>query len=75
MIKFYKRVKAIAALRGRKVGDVINKALRMWLSIRPELLEEYEEIEEEAKKNREIVKKLRKDHIKRYKGKISGTKR
>lgn len=31
--RLYRRVKALAALRGRNVGEVLNEALAIWLSV------------------------------------------
>lgn len=50
--KLYRKVKAVAALRGIRVRDAFEEALRLWLSVKPVILEKLSEIEREAKLNR-----------------------
>ncbi|RLE98531.1 MAG: hypothetical protein DRJ63_07585 [Thermoprotei archaeon] len=67
-VKTYRKVKAIAALRGIRVADAVNEALKLWLSVKPPLMAELEEIEEEAKVNRRAYEAM-KDHLfSKYKG-------
>ncbi|QOJ79188.1 hypothetical protein IG193_01630 [Infirmifilum lucidum] len=66
--KTYRKIKAIAALRGVKVGDIVNEALKLWLSIRPEVLEAFSTIDEEADRNRKAYESLRSE-LEKYKGK------
>ncbi len=65
----YRRVKAVAALRGIKVGDAVNEALRLWLSIKPEALGAFRSIEEEAALNRKAYEELRAELEEKYRGK------
>lgn len=36
--ELYRRVEAAAALRGVRVGDAFGEALKLWLSVKPELV-------------------------------------
>ncbi|RLE91428.1 MAG: hypothetical protein DRN04_12840, partial [Thermoprotei archaeon] len=66
--KIYRKVKAIAALRGIRIADAVNEALKIWLSIKPPLLTELEEIEEEAKKNIKAYEAMKNELFSKYKG-------
>ena len=57
--ELYKRVKAITALRGIRVCDAFNEALSMWLSIKPPVLTELREIDEETKLNIKVFKDMK----------------
>mgnify|MGYP000294711522 CR=1 FL=1 len=66
--RLYQRVKAVAALRGIKVGDAINEAMRIWLSIKPQVLATFEEIEREAEINRRKYCEVRDNLVRKYRG-------
>jgi len=60
--KLFRRVKALASLEGKTVGEQVTEALAMWLSQRaasPELLELWAELEEQAATNNRAFQKLR----------------
>jgi len=66
--RLYQRVKAVAALRGIKVGDAINEAMRIGLSIKPQVLATFEEIEREAEINRRKYCEVRDNLVRKYRG-------
>jgi hypothetical protein len=60
--RLYRRVKALASLEGKTVGEEVTDALAMWLSQRavsPELLEKWAELEKQAATNNSVFEKLR----------------
>ena len=59
--KIYKRVKALASLRGWTVAEAFNVALSMWVSQRTtvDLLDEWDELEKQARVNNQAFEKLR----------------
>ncbi|MEZ0346252.1 MAG: hypothetical protein ABWK01_06860, partial [Infirmifilum sp.] len=57
--ELYKKVKAAAALRGMRVRDAFEEALRLWLSVKPEVLGLLGEVEVEAEANRRAFRELR----------------
>ena len=67
--ELYKRVKAIAALRGIRICDAFNEALRIWLSIKPMIISELEDIDEEAKLNVKAFEKMKDELLTKYEGK------
>jgi len=67
--ELYKRVKAIAALRGIRICDAFNEALSMWLSIKPLILTELREIDEEAKLNIRLFKDMKDSLLTEHEGK------
>ncbi|MCC5998895.1 MAG: hypothetical protein LM573_07435 [Thermofilum sp.] len=64
-----RRVKAVASLRGIRVSDAFQEALTIWLSIRPEVLEKFSEIEAEAELNRKALQEKYDELVKDSKGK------
>ncbi|MEM2795261.1 MAG: hypothetical protein QXY49_05355 [Thermofilaceae archaeon] len=66
--ELYRRVKAVAALRGVRLRDAFEEALKLWLSVKPEALASAEEVEREAELNRRAFKKHRGELIKEYEG-------
>jgi hypothetical protein len=64
-----RRVKAVASLRGISVIDAFQEALTIWLSIRPEVLEKFSEIEAEAERNRKALQEKYDELVRDYKGK------
>ena len=66
--KLYQRIKAVAVLRGIKVGDALNEAMRIWLSIKPQALAKLEEIEKEAEVNRRKYSQIRDELLEKYEG-------
>ncbi|UNQ73418.1 hypothetical protein [Infirmifilum sp. NZ] len=69
--ELYRRVKAVAALRGVRVGDVFEEALRLWLSIKPEVLRELEDVEREAELNRRAFEGARERLLAEHKGRYA----
>jgi hypothetical protein len=71
--RLYRRVKALASLRGRTVGEAVNEALAMWLSQRTsvDLLENWERLEEQAKVNEAEFEKLRSSLLAKHPGKFA----
>jgi hypothetical protein len=67
--ELYRRVKAVASLRGIRVSDAFQEALKIWLSIRPEVLEKFSEIEAEAELNRKALQEKYDELVRDYKGK------
>ncbi len=60
--RLFRRVKALASLEGKTVGEEVNAALAMWVSQHtgnPELLERWEELEEQAAVNNRVFEKMR----------------
>jgi len=60
--RLYRRVKALASLEGKTVGEQVTDALALWLSQRavsPELLEKWADLEKQAATNNRAFKKLR----------------
>lgn len=66
--ELYRRVKAVAALRGIRLRDAFAEALRLWLSVKPEILASVEELEREAELNREAFMKLRGELVREHEG-------
>ena len=56
--EIYRRVKAVAALRGIRIGEAFNEALRLWLSIKPAVLATLAEVEREAERNRKVLRQV-----------------
>jgi hypothetical protein len=67
--ELYRRVKAVASLRGIRVSDAFQEALKIWLSIRPEVLEKFSEIEAETELNRKALQEKYDELVRDYKGK------
>ena len=67
--ELYRRVKAVASLRGIRVSDAFQEALKIWLSIRPEVLEKFSEIEAEAELNRKALQEKYDELVRDSKGK------
>jgi len=67
--ELYRRVKAVASLRGIRVSDAFQEALKIWLSIRPEVLEKFSEIEAEAELNRKALQEKYDELVRDYRGK------
>jgi hypothetical protein len=59
--KVYRRVKALASLKGRTVGEEINDAPALWLSLRTKIdtLYKWDDLEEQAAANNRAFEKLR----------------
>ncbi|MEM4870487.1 MAG: hypothetical protein QW518_04830 [Thermofilaceae archaeon] len=66
--ELYRRVKAVAALRGIRVKDAFEEALRLWLSVKPEFHALAEEVEREAELNRRAFEKLREELVRSHEG-------
>lgn len=71
--RLYRRVKALASLRGRTVGEAVNEALAMWLSQRTSvaLLDQWDELERQAKVNNRAFERLRPELIAKHPGKFA----
>jgi len=67
--ELYRRVKAVASLRGIRVSDAFQEALTIWLSIRPVVLEKFSEIEPETELNRKALQEKYDELVRDYKGK------
>ena len=67
--ELYRRVKAVASLRSIRISEAFNEALKIWLSIRPEVLEKFSEIEAEAELNRKALQEKYDELVRDYKGK------
>jgi len=67
--ELYRRVKAAAALRGMRIGEVVNEALRLWLSIKPGALTILSEVEREAERNRRVLQEAFGELLERHEGK------
>jgi len=67
--ELYRRVKAVASLRGIRVSDAFQEALTIWLSIRPVVLEKFSEIEAETELNRKALQEKYDELVRDYKGK------
>jgi urocanate hydratase len=60
--RLYRRLKALASLEGKTVGEEVNSALAAWLSqhaASPELLERWDELERQAAANNRAFEKVR----------------
>jgi NAD-dependent DNA ligase len=68
--KLYRRVKALASLRGRTVGEVVNEALTMWLSQRTnlDLMDKWDELDKQASVNNREYERLRPELIAKNRG-------
>jgi len=69
--ELYRRVKAVAALRGIRVRDAFEEALRLWLGIKPEVLRELEDIEREAEPNRRAFEEARERLLAEHEGRYA----
>jgi len=69
--ELYRRVKAVAALRGIRVRDAFEEALRLWLSIKPEVLRELEDVEREAELNRRAFEGARERLLAEHEGRYA----
>ncbi len=67
--ELYRRVKAVASLRSIRISEAFNEALKIWLSIRPEVVEKFSEIEAEAERNRKALQEKYNELVRDYKGK------
>lgn len=60
--RLFRRVKALASLEGKTVGQEMNEALAMWVSQHtssPELLERWEGLEEQAVANNRLFERMK----------------
>ncbi len=66
----YRRVKALASLRGRTVGEELNDALATWLTqrTRVELLDRWDAPEKQAVANNRAFEKMRSDLLASHPG-------
>lgn len=71
--KLYRKVKALASLRGRTVGEAVNEALALWLGQRTnvDLLEKWDGLEEQSRLNNSTFEKLLPDLIAKHPGKFA----
>jgi hypothetical protein len=69
--ELYRRVKALASLKGQKVGDVVNEALREWLDLASKNMvpQEWVEVGKERRLNNEFYEKIREDLLSSEEGK------
>ncbi len=81
--QLYRKVKALASLRGSTIGEAVNEALSLWVQLagRGGSIDKWLELEKESKEDNEIFEKekqlLLKEHRGQYvaiaHGKIVGT--
>ena len=66
----YRRVKALASLKGRTVGEVVNEALDLWvqLMIRGVSIEDWERLEAEASENNQAYEREEASLLARHRG-------
>jgi hypothetical protein len=60
--RLFRRVKALASLEGKTMGEEVNEALAMWLAqrnISPDLLEKWEALERESTMNQKAFEEMR----------------
>lgn len=72
--KLFRRVKALASLEGKTMGEEVNEALATWLSQRtadPELLSRWEDLEKEAVVNNGVFEKLRPELLATHPGEFA----
>jgi hypothetical protein len=72
--KVFRKVKALASLEGKTIGEEVTDALVMWLSqraARPELLERWAELEEQAATNNRAFEKLREKLLAEHPGEFA----
>jgi hypothetical protein len=71
--KLYRRVKALASLRGKTVGEAVNEALAMWLSqrTRVDFLDKWDDLEVQARVNNQVFEKVRPELTAKHPGKFA----
>ncbi|MBI2183446.1 MAG: hypothetical protein HYU39_00650 [Thaumarchaeota archaeon] len=69
--KLYRKVKALASLRGRTIGETVNEALSLWVQLTSKnaFIEDWLLLEDEARRNNEIYEKNEADLISKHRGK------
>ncbi|MDG6977862.1 MAG: hypothetical protein JRN58_02145 [Nitrososphaerota archaeon] len=72
--KLFRRVKALASLEGKTMGEEVNEALATWLGQRttdPELLSRWEDLENEAVVNNGLLERLRPELLSTHPGEFA----
>src|SRR5437588_10912782 len=68
--ELYRKVKALASLRGRTVSDVVNEALGLWvqLAAKGATVSEWVRLEEEARRDNDVYERHEADLLAEHKG-------
>jgi hypothetical protein len=68
--ELYRKVKALASLRGRTVSDVVNEALGLWvqLAARGATVSEWARLEEEAHRDNDVYERQESDLLAKHRG-------
>ncbi len=58
--QLYRKAKALASLKGKTVGEVVNEALGLWVEVtsRGTSIEDWIKLEEEGKKDNEVYQRM-----------------
>jgi hypothetical protein len=68
--KLYRRVKALASLRGRTVGEAVNEALSVWIQLvsKGASIDTWLELEEESREDNKVFEEERQRLLRDHKG-------